>query len=154
MSRFPQRWRTQRNAIRNANCKTSWIIKILNAHCAFGIFPVACLSECLWNPLSALLVLGPDLVAGIVWWFGWSWHTLLRLACTEMRSSKHGGHTVVSSNLDFWQDDWCQSNSCSHSWLSRTVGWLSTFGWILNGNDTVFATSTLLSTYLTSLRCY
>ena len=53
MSRFPQRWRTQRNAIRNANCKTSWIIKILNAHCAFGIFPVACLSECLWTPLSA-----------------------------------------------------------------------------------------------------
>ena len=52
MSRFPQRWRTQRNAIRNANCKTSWIIKILNAHCAFGIFPVACLSECLWIPLS------------------------------------------------------------------------------------------------------
>jgi hypothetical protein len=26
MSRFPHRWRTQRNAIRNANCKTSWII--------------------------------------------------------------------------------------------------------------------------------
>ena len=52
MSRFPQRWRTQRNAIRNANCKTSWIIKILNAHCAFGIFPVACLFECLWTPLS------------------------------------------------------------------------------------------------------
>jgi hypothetical protein len=52
MSRFPQRWRTQRNAIRNANCKTSWIIKTLNAHCAFGIFPVACLSECLWIPLS------------------------------------------------------------------------------------------------------
>ena len=52
MSRFPQRWRTQRNAIRNANCKTSRIIKILNAHCAFGIFPVACFSECLWTPLS------------------------------------------------------------------------------------------------------
>ena len=53
MSRFPQRWRTQRNAIRNANCKTSWIIKILNAHCAFGIFPEACLSEFLWNPLCS-----------------------------------------------------------------------------------------------------
>ena len=46
MSRLPQRWRTQRNAIRNANCKTSWIIKTLNAHCASGICPVACLSEC------------------------------------------------------------------------------------------------------------
>ena len=54
MSRFPQRWRTQRNAIRNANCKTSWIIKILNAHCASGIFPVACLPECLYNPTQHL----------------------------------------------------------------------------------------------------
>jgi hypothetical protein len=46
MSRLPQRWRTQRNAIRNANCNISWIIKILNAHCASGIFPGACLFEC------------------------------------------------------------------------------------------------------------
>jgi len=52
MSRFPQRWRTQRNAIRNANCKTSWIIKILNAHCASGKCPVAYLSECPRTPLS------------------------------------------------------------------------------------------------------
>jgi len=34
MSRLLQRWRTQRNAIRNVICKTSWIINILNAHCA------------------------------------------------------------------------------------------------------------------------
>jgi hypothetical protein len=54
MSRFPQRWRTQRNAIRNANCKTSWIIKILNAHCASGKCPVAYLSECPRTPLSVL----------------------------------------------------------------------------------------------------
>ena len=53
MSRFPQRWRTQRNAICNANCKISWIINILNAHCASGIFPEACLSECQQNQLSA-----------------------------------------------------------------------------------------------------
>ena len=52
MSRLPQRWRTQRNAICNANCKTSWIIKILNAHCASRICLVACLSECLWTQLS------------------------------------------------------------------------------------------------------
>ena len=53
MSRLPQRWRTQRNAIRNANCKTSWIIKTLNAHCASGKCPVAYLSECPRTPLSA-----------------------------------------------------------------------------------------------------
>ncbi len=52
MSRLLQRWRTQRNAIRNANCRTSWIIKILNAHCASGICLVACMSECLWTPLN------------------------------------------------------------------------------------------------------
>ena len=46
MSWLPQRWRTQRNAIRVANCKTPWIIKTLNAHCASGISPAACLSEC------------------------------------------------------------------------------------------------------------
>ena len=63
MSRFSQRWRTQRNAIRNANCKTSWIIKILNAHCALGIFPWAYLSECLWTPLGACVVYD-TLVAG------------------------------------------------------------------------------------------
>ena len=34
MSRLLQRWRTQRNAILSVICKTSWIIKILNAHCA------------------------------------------------------------------------------------------------------------------------
>ena len=52
MSRIPQRWRTQRNAIRNANCRTSWIIKILNAYCASGLFPGAYLSECPETPLS------------------------------------------------------------------------------------------------------
>ena len=51
MSRLPQRWWTQRNAIRNANCKTSWIIKILNAHCAFRKCLKAYLSECLYTPL-------------------------------------------------------------------------------------------------------
>ena len=84
MSRFPQRWRTQRNAIRNANCKTSWIIKILNAHCAFGIFPVACLSECLWIPLSANLLW---LVAG---WSGFDcfWLSLLKFYNTYVHRSR------------------------------------------------------------------
>ena len=53
MSRLPQRWRTQRNAIRNTNCKTSWIIKILNAHCAPRNFLGAYLSECSWTPLNS-----------------------------------------------------------------------------------------------------
>jgi len=52
MSRFPQRWRTQRNAIRHANCKILWIIKTLNAHCASKFVLGACLSECQRTPLS------------------------------------------------------------------------------------------------------
>lgn len=56
MSWLPQRWRTQRNAIRNANCKTSWVIKILNAHCAPMKCMVACLFECLWTPLGVTCV--------------------------------------------------------------------------------------------------
>ena len=68
MSRLPQRWRTQRNAIRNANCKTSWIIKILNAHCASGICPVAYLSECPRTPLSVSLLLVDPFI-----WFDGGW---------------------------------------------------------------------------------
>ena len=34
ISWFSHRWRTQRIAIRNMNCRFSWIIESLNAHCA------------------------------------------------------------------------------------------------------------------------
>ena len=45
MSWLPQRWRTQRNAIRHANCKIQWVIKILNATCtSFGEY--VCWSVC------------------------------------------------------------------------------------------------------------
>jgi hypothetical protein len=48
MSWLPQRWRTQRNAIRHANCNIQWVIKILNAPCTslWGV----CLLECLFIP--------------------------------------------------------------------------------------------------------
>ena len=50
MSRFSQRWRTQRNAIRNANCRIQWIIKFLNANCASGYsWKHACFSVCRHN---------------------------------------------------------------------------------------------------------
>ena len=42
---LPQRWRTQRNAIRHANCKIQWVIKTLNATCtSFGKY--VCWSVC------------------------------------------------------------------------------------------------------------
>ena len=37
MSWLPHRWRTQRNAIRNANCDTLRVIQFSNAHCGPGI---------------------------------------------------------------------------------------------------------------------
>ena len=52
MSWLPQRWRTQRNAIRHANCRIQWVIKILNATCTspWGV----CLLECLFQPTTQL----------------------------------------------------------------------------------------------------
>ena len=47
MSWLPQRWRTQRNAIRHANCKIQWVIKTLNAPCTSS---EVCLLECLSLP--------------------------------------------------------------------------------------------------------
>ena len=45
MSWLPQRWRTQRNAIRHANCKNQWVIKILNAPCT-SLGEYVCWSVC------------------------------------------------------------------------------------------------------------
>ena len=62
MSRLPQRWRTQQNAIRLTNCKFSWIIKILNAHCTARFYLMVYFSECLWiqmyrhGPLSGMMM--------------------------------------------------------------------------------------------------
>ena len=49
MSWLPQRWRTQRNAIRNANCNIQWVIKTLNATCTSS---EVCLLECLFIPTT------------------------------------------------------------------------------------------------------
>ena len=53
MSRFLHWWRTQQNAIRNANRKTSWIIKTLNAHCDNRICLESYMVECFSKPLGA-----------------------------------------------------------------------------------------------------
>lgn len=53
MSRFLQRWRTQRNAIRNANCTISESSKLwtqLALPCG------VCLLECLWIPHTLLFI--------------------------------------------------------------------------------------------------
>ena len=55
MSWLPQRWRTQRNAIRHANCEIQWVIKTLNASCtSFGEY--VCWSVCSSppNPIKAI----------------------------------------------------------------------------------------------------
>ena len=92
MSWLPQRWRTQRNAIRNANCRTSWIIKILNAHCASGI----CLGACLvWVSLTPLacFVSQPDY--GAAWDKAvlecfWPWRLRLHEPLVTLLCCVHG----------------------------------------------------------------
>lgn len=53
MSWFSKRWRMQWNVIRNANCKTLRVIKILNAYCASRFFLDAYFSECYYTPITA-----------------------------------------------------------------------------------------------------
>ena len=55
MSWLPQRWRTQRNAIRHANCEIQWVIKTLNASCtSFGEY--VCWSVCSSPQVQTFLV--------------------------------------------------------------------------------------------------
>lgn len=52
ISRLVYRWRTLRNAIRNANCTTQWIIEILNAHCAMTAMPWHAWSSVFSKPIQ------------------------------------------------------------------------------------------------------
>ncbi len=76
MSWFSQRWRTQRNAIRNVNCKTQWIIKILNANCASWLalkhvslrissLPIECVAY--WTVYGVDGVRNLTVVSSLVW---------------------------------------------------------------------------------------
>ena len=134
MSRLPQRWRTQRNAIRNANCKTSWIIKILNAHCASGICPVAYLSECLWTLLSIndtiTVVWDDSWIMGCdtarIFWKYLSWNVSLYPHIVEERDWTKlvdhvasgllllSGNTFVFKSENEDKKHWC-SSSCLQS---------------------------------------
>ena len=77
MSRFPQRWRTQRNAIRHANCRIQWVIKILNASCTAS---AVCLLECLYLPTTP----------------NWSLDGLPWYKCMEVSDEKCSPSTVAS----------------------------------------------------------
>ena len=57
MSRFDQRWRAQRSAISIVNCRIPWTDRDLNAYCAFGISPKACLLQCLCFVVPAAVTL-------------------------------------------------------------------------------------------------
>ena len=55
ISGFPQRWRTPRNAIRNANCRIKWVIKSLNANCCSRFLAGACLVQTLSTTITLSL---------------------------------------------------------------------------------------------------
>ena len=128
MSRLPQRWWTQRNAIRNANCKTSWIIKILNAHCALRHFLRAYLFECLYTPLIPVMYV--MYVAGDGLWF---W--MLRKRPSLLECIWQGGYlfTRWSACLLWWDvlyvliigdcaTDWSAGNEDPQTLLSKRRG--------------------------------
>ena len=73
MSWLLYRWRTQRNAISNANCRTQWIIKSLNASCASGTS---------WE--HACLSVGLSFLNHYLFVDGWGWLDLVTLC---MKSS-------------------------------------------------------------------
>ena len=49
------RWRTQRTAICNANCRSLWVIESLNAYCTSFVLLGVCLLECDLTCMSVLL---------------------------------------------------------------------------------------------------
>ena len=66
ISWFWHRWRTQRNAISNANCRIQWVIESLNAHCALWYSEGHACSSVIIKPSSLAccwalchLVIGP-----------------------------------------------------------------------------------------------
>ena len=148
MSRLPQRWRTQRNAIRNANCKTSWIIKILNAHCALRKCLRAYLFECLYTPLIPVMYVMYVAGDGLWFWTLRKWPSLLE--CIWQAGTCFlliGLPALVRSALctDYWGlcdrlvgGEWGSANlTFQTTWLSKAM--LSErAGSILEGADMRF----------------
>ena len=69
ISWLSHRWRTQRNAISNVNCRIQWIIESLNAPCApWYSEEHACLSVMVFSILSAFagMILDLEVIAGIL----------------------------------------------------------------------------------------
>ena len=79
ISWFPYRWRTQRNAIRNANCRTPRVIRSLNAT---GAGLPACLFQCVWRVTHQSI----ECDWGDLTTFGCSWVASL-VKCEGVRTS-------------------------------------------------------------------
>jgi len=103
-----QRWRTQRNAIRNANCRIPWVIKSLNAHCASG------------NP-GSMPVWVSVIISHFLLWKKWimgacqpsSAGTLLKLRALRLGSEPCSSATSGTCTLTCtWERQ--SSNACLH----------------------------------------
>ena len=100
MSWLPQRWRTQRNAIRHANCKIQWVIKTLNASCTSS---EVCLLECLFYPHPML----EDKKAKCFW------------SPQHRRASTVGMETKTMVLLDTFR--WKKTGSCLRKQNNRCI---------------------------------
>ena len=94
MSWLPYRWRTQRNAIRNANCKIQWVIKTLNAACT-SLGEYVCWSVCLSPPHPNLSLI--SVVLGVVVGFNWSFTRWI--VCLD--DNKQSNNRSFSNSLVF-----------------------------------------------------
>ena len=117
MSWLPQRWRTQRNAIRHANCKIQWVIKILNAPCTslWGV----CLLECLFIPTIFIYLLYRRKIASVLCFTAHAprWHIpsrspvlfwRRRIDATSCSSELHSRVVTLFSrrkSIRVWQSD-------------------------------------------------
>ena len=113
MSWLPQRWRTQWNAIRHANRRIQWVIKILNAACTSY---EVCLLECLF-------LLYPFL-KGFVHRFFWN-----ACRCKNDRQSIHADKSIINIRLKRHDVKYpCLIECMNRLWFVLTLDWATIIG--------------------------
>ena len=105
MSWLPQRWRTQRNAIRHANCNIQWVIKILNAPCT-SLGEYVCWSVCS-SPRSILLVSNSSRrsCSSLLHVPRWNNTCQITFFSEDIDSTRRPGSSELSSRFDLYFRD-------------------------------------------------
>jgi hypothetical protein len=125
MSWLPQRWRTQRNAIRHANCITPWVIKTLNAPCTpFGVY----LLEYLFSPTKKDRLISIQFWVDSLFLFGnnlfrWTNNNIQDLFFSDKEDKREWN--MSSKTISDWISSCLLSFSCkSLSYGKNCIYWL------------------------------